>query len=128
MKNFLLDLEAHNLQNRTFALIENGSWSPVSGRLMKEIIDRLAGCSVVGKTVTVKSSPSVKDSTALEELAEAVAESVTGKAASPKAAAAAPAKKKWVCTVCGYVYEGDTLPEGYKCPVCGVGANLFKEA
>jgi len=30
---------------------------------------------------------------------------------------------KFVCTVCGYVFEGDTPPE--KCPVCGVGADKF---
>ena len=33
--------------------------------------------------------------------------------------------KKFVCTVCGYIYEGETAPE--KCPVCGVGAEKFKE-
>lgn len=33
--------------------------------------------------------------------------------------------KKWICTVCGYVHEGDTAPE--KCPVCGVPASKFKE-
>ncbi len=33
--------------------------------------------------------------------------------------------KKFVCTVCGYVYEGETAPE--VCPVCGVGADKFKE-
>ena len=33
--------------------------------------------------------------------------------------------KKYVCTVCGYVHEGDEAPE--KCPVCGVGADKFKE-
>ncbi len=33
--------------------------------------------------------------------------------------------KKFVCTVCGYVYEGEAAPE--KCPVCGVGADKFKE-
>ena len=27
---------------------------------------------------------------------------------------------KWVCKVCGYVYEGDELPEDYVCPLCGV--------
>lgn len=32
----------------------------------------------------------------------------------------------WVCTICGYVYYGDTLPENYKCPACGVGPELFK--
>ena len=33
--------------------------------------------------------------------------------------------KKFVCSVCGYVHEGDCPPE--KCPVCGVGADKFKE-
>lgn len=34
-------------------------------------------------------------------------------------------KKKFVCTVCGYIHEGDEAPE--KCPVCGVPASKFKE-
>lgn len=32
----------------------------------------------------------------------------------------------WVCTICGHVYYGDTLPVDYKCPACGVGPELFK--
>ena len=35
--------------------------------------------------------------------------------------------KKFVCTVCGYVYEGDELPEDFECPLCGVGAAMFEE-
>lgn len=34
-------------------------------------------------------------------------------------------KKKWICTVCGYVHEGDEAPE--KCPLCGAPASKFKE-
>ena len=34
-------------------------------------------------------------------------------------------KKKFICTVCGYIHEGDTPPE--KCPVCKVPASKFKE-
>jgi len=40
-----------------------------------------------------------------------------------------PAKTKaagWECTVCGYVYEGDPLPEGFICPVCGMPATAFE--
>ena len=33
---------------------------------------------------------------------------------------------KWVCKVCGYVYEGEELPEDYVCPVCGVGVDEFE--
>ncbi|MEE0988496.1 MAG: hypothetical protein U0L02_03945 [Kandleria vitulina] len=32
-----------------------------------------------------------------------------------------------VCTVCGYVYEGDELPEDYECPICGVGPDQFEK-
>ena len=35
--------------------------------------------------------------------------------------------KKFVCPVCGYVYEGDSIPEGFKCPVCHVDGSKFKE-
>lgn len=37
------------------------------------------------------------------------------------------AKKRFVCSVCGYVYEGDELPADFKCPVCGQGAEVFRE-
>ncbi len=33
--------------------------------------------------------------------------------------------KKWVCSICGYVYEGETAPE--KCPVCKAPASKFVE-
>ena len=33
--------------------------------------------------------------------------------------------KKFVCTVCGYIYEGETAPE--VCPVCKVGSEKFEE-
>ena len=35
--------------------------------------------------------------------------------------------KKFVCKVCGYVYEGDSLPEDFKCPVCKAPAKAFQE-
>jgi len=127
MKNFLLDLEAHNLQNRTFALVENGSWSPASGKLMQEIIERLPGCAIVGETVTILSSPDAGDADTLSALAEAVAASVSDESAAPAAAEAA-AGKKWACKICGYVYEGDEVPEDYKCPICGAGKEHFEEA
>ena len=28
---------------------------------------------------------------------------------------------KWICQVCGYVYEGEELPADFKCPICGQG-------
>lgn len=34
-------------------------------------------------------------------------------------------KKKWICNICGFVYEGDELPEDYICPICKKGADKF---
>lgn len=36
-------------------------------------------------------------------------------------------KKGWRCTICGYIYEGDPLPEDYICPVCGAPAAVFEK-
>lgn len=36
-------------------------------------------------------------------------------------------KKGYVCKICGYVYEGDDLPEDYICPICKHGASDFEE-
>jgi rubredoxin len=35
--------------------------------------------------------------------------------------------RKWQCTVCGYIHEGEELPEDFVCPLCGVGAEDFEE-
>ena len=35
--------------------------------------------------------------------------------------------KKFVCDVCGYVYEGEELPENFECPLCSVGPEHFQE-
>ena len=34
--------------------------------------------------------------------------------------------KKFVCPVCGYVLEAETMPEGFVCPVCKVPGSKFK--
>ena len=36
-------------------------------------------------------------------------------------------KVVWVCTICGYVYEGEDIPLDYKCPKCGVPRELFEK-
>jgi len=41
MHNFLMDLKALNLQKRTCAIVENGSWAPNSGNLMKAELEEI---------------------------------------------------------------------------------------
>ena len=36
-------------------------------------------------------------------------------------------KKGWVCKICGYIYEGEALPEKYVCPLCKRPASMFEE-
>lgn len=35
--------------------------------------------------------------------------------------------KGWRCTICGYIYEGETLPEDYICPLCKHGPEAFEK-
>jgi len=44
----------------------------------------------------------------------------------PKPTASASNKRRYVCRVCGYVYEGDVLPADYICPLCNHGAEEFE--
>ena len=35
-------------------------------------------------------------------------------------------KRKWKCSICGYIHEADELPDDFKCPLCGVGKECFE--
>ena len=35
-------------------------------------------------------------------------------------------KRKWRCSICGYIHEADELPDDFKCPICGVGKEYFE--
>ena len=45
----------------------------------------------------------------------------------PAAKPAGGAKRRWVCKICGYVYEGDELPADFECPWCKHPASDFEE-
>ncbi len=71
METLLMDLKAHNLQNRTVALIENGTWAPQAGKLMSELVNGMKNMTLLDGTVSLKSA--VKERAALESLADALA-------------------------------------------------------
>lgn len=56
MEEYLLDLKYHNLQNRYFSIVQNGSWAPVSGKLISDILTPLKGWKQIGKVITISSS------------------------------------------------------------------------
>ena len=129
MENFLHDIAHHNLQNRKFAVIENGSWAPTAGRKVKDIVSTMKNVEFLNDMFTLKSSLAEGQEDQLAELAKVIAADVRGeaapRAAEPEKPAEAP-KKSWVCSVCGFVYEADELPADFKCPICGRPASVFK--
>lgn len=86
METALLDLAAHNLQNRTVAILENGSWAATSGKLMTEILSKLKNITFLGDKLTIRSSLKEDQLAALDALADALAQSL-----GVREAAAAPA-------------------------------------
>lgn len=82
METVLLDLKAHNLQNRTVAVLENGSWAPTAGALMRDILNGMKGMAVLEESVSIKSSLKRCQLPELDALAAALAESLRGGAAA----------------------------------------------
>ena len=56
MEEFLMHLKSKNFQNRVIGIIENGSWAPVSGKLMIEAVEKMKGITVCEPKVTVNSA------------------------------------------------------------------------
>lgn len=73
MHNYLMDMKALNLQNRTFALVENGSWACKSGDLMQKFIDEeLKNMIVLSERLSMASSLHPDKAVELDALADAI--------------------------------------------------------
>ena len=82
MEALLSDLVAHNIQNRTVALIENGSWAPTSGSLMRKMLTPCKDMKILSQTLSLRSSLKESQLGALEALADALAATVPAPAAA----------------------------------------------
>lgn len=76
MHNYLMDMKALNLQKRTFAIIENGSWACKSGTLMSEFLDKMREMTVLEDKVTLVSSMNEGNLTDMDTIVEGVIESI----------------------------------------------------
>ena len=76
MENALNDIVAHNLQNRTVAIVENGSWAPTSGGLMRELLGRLKNVTILESTLTLKSALKDSQMAELDELVSAIVDTL----------------------------------------------------
>ncbi len=76
MHNYLMDMKALNLQKRTFAIIENGSWACKSGSLMSEFLEEMREMTVLEDKVTLVSSMNEGNVTDMDTIVEGVIESM----------------------------------------------------
>lgn len=76
MHALLDDLKALALQNRTFAVVENGSWAPMAGKCMRCALAELKNCTVLEQGVTIRGALAPAQDAELEAFAKAVAEAM----------------------------------------------------
>jgi len=106
MENLLHDIVNHNLQNRKIAVIENGSWAPASGKLMRELLSKLKGCEFIGENVTVKSSFAEDQMAELDAIVDAIAAEIAPKpVVVPESAAPAVTVEKIIEAVDNNVFK-----------------------
>jgi len=72
--NLLHDMECLTVQNKVIALAQNGTWAPVSAKLMNEKLSTLKNVKIVDNVLTIKSALHASDEEALDVFVEAVTE------------------------------------------------------
>ena len=72
MHDFLYHLQIKGYQKRRFGIVENGSWAPSAGKVMRSMIEGLKGCEIVEPMVTIRSRMKAADEAQLEQLADSL--------------------------------------------------------
>jgi flavorubredoxin len=72
MHDFLHHLQLKNYQKRRVGIIENGSWAPCSGRIMKGMLEQMKDIDIIEPVVTIRSRMKQTDLPAFEALADAI--------------------------------------------------------
>ncbi|MBE6064463.1 FprA family A-type flavoprotein [Clostridium cochlearium] len=76
MLNYIMDMKALNLQKRTFALIENGSWAPQSGQLMHKLLDDMKEMTILDDEMSITSTMNKEDQDSMDILADNIIKSM----------------------------------------------------
>ncbi len=72
MEEVIRDLVLHNIQNRTVAFMENGTWAPASGKLMREMLCEQKNMTFLNETVTIRSALKPTQSEEIDALVAAI--------------------------------------------------------
>ena len=78
MEAYLSDIKALNLQNRTVAVIDNGTWAATAGKQMIGMLEGMKNMTILENTVSIKSALAENQLGALEALADELAKQVNG--------------------------------------------------
>ncbi|MHB9944947.1 MBL fold metallo-hydrolase [Clostridium botulinum] len=76
MLAYIMDMKALNVQNRTFALIENGSWAPQSGKLMRKHLSDMKEITILDNDISVNSSVKEQDKDSIDEVIDSIIQSM----------------------------------------------------
>ncbi|MBO5278999.1 MAG: FprA family A-type flavoprotein, partial [Lachnospiraceae bacterium] len=76
MENLLTDMKALAVQKRTVALMENGTWAPVTAKMMREKLGEMKDMNVLDTQVSIKSDMAAGQRGELEALADAIVASM----------------------------------------------------
>ena len=73
MEELLHDLAAHNFSNRTVGIIENGSWAPAAGKLIRALLEPCKNITILDEQLTIKSAMKPDDEPKLDAMTERIA-------------------------------------------------------
>lgn len=120
MEQYLSFLVSHNIQNKTFGFVENGSWAPQAKRLMQEKLKCLPKNRYLDTSLTIKSALKDEDVNVMNKMIEELF--------SPHHNDIQKAKKHhFKCKICGFILEADCLPSDFVCPICGRRHDDFEQ-
>ena len=119
MNEFINHLTERNFQNKTIALIENGTWAPAAGRIMKEKLSSSKNLDFIDPVIRIVSSMSEENKKELENLADELLKP-TAHLATEKKAEVKAKKHHFSCKICGFTveFDGEELPDDFVCPIC----------
>jgi len=126
MRHFIDHLTERGYTKRTVGMIENGSWAPAAIRVMRGLLEKSKNLTYTENNVTILSALNEQSEAQLEALALELSRSADAQGAQDVPAAEAP-RKKFVCKICGYVHEADSLSDDFTCPLCKRPASDFEE-
>lgn len=128
MHTFIDHLTERLFQNKTVALIENGTWAPAAAKLMKEKLEKSKNLKFIEPSICILSSLSDTNKKEIDALADELMKP-SEHLASKKEEVNPVVKHHFACRVCGFVIEHDAeeLPKGFVCPICKHPASDFEK-